>query len=161
MRLLYVKPELRDLSQGSRIAFVRVLRHLSQDSVSDYLGLTGDCKRRSMTRYEKGDRNPKDERVKKLACLFNVSFNSLKKYDYKKPEDLIYLFFWLEELIPNYRLDLSQVKNINDDRIKVLVNSLLEWKVQKLKRDRHEISYEDYLNWKLNYEIKGVGENER
>ena len=71
------------------------------------------------------------------------------------------MFFWLEELIPNYRLDLSQVKNINDDRIKVVVNSLLEWKVQKLKRDRREISYEDYLNWKLNYEIKGVGENER
>lgn len=43
----------------------------------------------------------------------------------------------------------------------MLVNSLLEWKVQKLKRDRREISYEDYLNWKLNYEIKGVGENER
>ena len=50
MRLLYVKPELRDLSQGSRIAFVRQLRHLSQDYVSDYLGLTGECKRRSMTR---------------------------------------------------------------------------------------------------------------
>ena len=161
MRLLYVKLELRDLSQGSRIAFVRVLRHLSQDSVSDYLGLTGDCKRRNMTRYEKGNRNPKDEKVKKLVCLFNVSFNSLKKYDYKKSEDLIYLFFWLEELIPNYRLDLSQVKNINDNRIKVLVNSLLEWKVQKLKRDRHETFYEDYLNWKLNYKIKGVGENER
>ena len=69
MRLLYVKPELRDLSQGSRIAFVRQLRHLSQDYVSDYLGLTGECKRRSMTRYEKGDRNPKDERVKKIAEL--------------------------------------------------------------------------------------------
>ena len=78
MRLLYVKPELRDLSQGSRIAFVRQLRHLSQDFVSDYLGLTGECKRRSMTRYEKGDRNPKDERVKKIAKLLNVSFNSLK-----------------------------------------------------------------------------------
>ena len=84
MRLLYVKPELRDLSQGSRIAFVRQLRHLSQDSVSDYLGLTGECKRRSMTRYEKGDRNPKDERVRQIAKLLNVSFNSLKKYDYHK-----------------------------------------------------------------------------
>ena len=48
MRLFYVKPELRDLSQGSRIAFVRQLRHLSQDFVSDYLGLTGECKRRSI-----------------------------------------------------------------------------------------------------------------
>lgn len=45
---------------------MRVLRHLSQDSVSDYLGLTGDCKKRSMTRYEKGDRNPKDERGRNL-----------------------------------------------------------------------------------------------
>ena len=155
MRLLYVKSELRDLSQGSRIAFVRQLRHLSQDYVSDYLGLTGECKRRSMTRYEKGDRNPKDERVRKIAKLLNVNFNSLKKYDYKNPEDLIYLFFWLEEYIPNYRLDLSQIKNINDSKIKVLINSLLEWKKQKIKRDNHEISYEEYLNWKLNYEIKG------
>ena len=100
MRLLYVKPELRDLSQGSRIAFVRQLRHLSQDFVSDYLGLTGECKRRSMTRYEKGDRNPKDERVRQIAKLLNVSFNSLKKYDYKKPEDLIYLFFLVRGIYP-------------------------------------------------------------
>lgn len=44
MRLLYVKPKLRDLSQGSRINFVRQSRHLSQDCVFDYLGLTGKCK---------------------------------------------------------------------------------------------------------------------
>ena len=73
---------------------------------------------------------------KKIAELLNVNFNSLKKYDYKNPEDLIYLFFWLEEYIPNYRLDLSQIKNINDSKIKVLINSLLEWKKQKIKRDK-------------------------
>ena len=74
MRLLYVKPELRDLSQSSRIAFVRQLRHLSQesrikfvrifrhltqDNISDDLGLTEGCKRRSMARYETSDRNTK------------------------------------------------------------------------------------------------------
>lgn len=83
MRLLYVKPELRDLSQGARIVFVRELRHL------------------------------------------------------------------------------SQVKNTNKPEIKLLINPLQEWKKQKIKREKHEISYEEYLNWKLNYEIKGVGENER
>lgn len=155
MRLLYVKPELRDLSQGSRIAFVRELRHLSQDKISEHLGLTGECKRRTMTRYEKGDRNPKDDRVKDIAKFLKVNFNSLKKYDYKNPEDLIYLFFWLEEYIPNYRLDLSQAKNINKPEIRLLINSLQEWKKQKIKREKHEISYEEYLNWKLNYEIKG------
>ena len=78
MRVLYTKPVLRDLSQGSRIAFIRQFRLMSQHTVADKLGLQHANKRRIMTRYEKGDRNPKDERVMKLACLFNVSFNSLK-----------------------------------------------------------------------------------
>ena len=59
----YAYPELRDLSQGSRIAFARHFRHKTQDYVSKELGLTGDCRRRSMTRYEKGDRNPKEDRT--------------------------------------------------------------------------------------------------
>lgn len=46
-----------------------------------------------MSRYEKEDRNPKDDRVKDIARFFKVNFNSLKKYDYKNLEDLIYLFF--------------------------------------------------------------------
>lgn len=69
MRLLYVKPELR---------------YLSQDKISERLGLNGECKRRTITRYEKGDRNPKDDRVKDIARFLKVNFNSLKKYDYKK-----------------------------------------------------------------------------
>ena len=36
---------------------------MTQDNVSDKLGLTGECKRRTMTRYEKGERNPKDYRT--------------------------------------------------------------------------------------------------
>ena len=52
MKIMYTKPTLRDLSQGSRIAFARQFRLLSQDFVSDELGITGECKRRTMTRYE-------------------------------------------------------------------------------------------------------------
>ena len=44
MQLLYAKPELKDLSQCSRIAFVRAFRRLTQVYVDDYLGLTGDGK---------------------------------------------------------------------------------------------------------------------
>ena len=97
MRLIYTKPKLKDLSQGSRIAFVRQFRFLTQDDVSDKLGLTGDCKRRTMTRYERGDRNPKDERLTEIANILNISFNSIKKYDYTKPIDLVYTLMWLEE----------------------------------------------------------------
>ncbi len=67
-----------------------------------------------MTRYERGDRNPKDERLTEIANILNVSFNSIKKYDYNKPIDLIYTLMWLEELIPNYYINFSDVLNINE-----------------------------------------------
>lgn len=88
MRLLYTKPELEDLSQGSRIAFARKFRFMTQDEVSDKLGLTGECKRRTMTRYEKGDRNPKDERTLELSKILNVNYNAIKKYDFKNTIDI-------------------------------------------------------------------------
>ena len=85
MRLMYTKQKLRDLSQGSRIAFVRQFRLMTQDDVSDKLGLTGECKRRTMTRYEKGDRNPKEDRTLGIAQILNVNMNSIKKHEYKEP----------------------------------------------------------------------------
>lgn len=74
MRVIYSKPELKDLSQGSRIAFIRQFRYMTQDEVSDKLGLTGECKRRTMTRYEKGYRNPKSDRTKELSDILKVVY---------------------------------------------------------------------------------------
>ncbi|MGM9875951.1 MAG: helix-turn-helix domain-containing protein [Bacilli bacterium] len=154
MRLLYTKPKLRDLSQGSRIAFVRQFRLMTQDNLSDKLGLTGECKRRTMTRYEKGERNPKEDRVLEMSKILNVNVNSIKKYDYKEVIDLIYTLMWLEELIPNYQIDVSNVPNVNDKNIITIKNFLSEWQIIRLKRLRREISYEKYIEWKLNYKIK-------
>jgi len=76
MRMLYMKPELDDLSQESRIAFARQFRFMTQDNVSDKLGLTGECKRRTMTRYEKGDRNPKDGRTLEIVKKYSDNYKS-------------------------------------------------------------------------------------
>lgn len=78
MRILYTKPELVDLSQGSRIAFARQFRFMTQDDISDKLGLTGECKRRTMTRYEKGKRNPKDDRTSEIAKILDININAIK-----------------------------------------------------------------------------------
>lgn len=72
---------------------------MSQDNVSDELGLVGECKRRTMTRYERGDRNPKFERVIKIASILNVSVDAVKIYEYKNAIDIIYTLLWLEEII--------------------------------------------------------------
>ena len=53
MWLIYTKPKLKDLSQYSRIVFAKQFRYMTQDNVSDKLELTGECKRRAMTRYWK------------------------------------------------------------------------------------------------------------
>lgn len=157
MRLIYTKPKLKDLSQGSRIPFVRQFRFLTQDDISDKLGLTGDCKRRTMTRYEKGDRNPKDERLTEIANILNISFNSIKKYDYNNLIDLIYTLMWLEELIPNYYINFSDVPNINELYIVTIKKFYDEWNIMRNKRLKREISYKEYIEWKLNYDLKEVG----
>lgn len=51
---------------------------MTRDEVSDKLGLTLECKRRTMTRYEKGKRNPKDKRTMELAKILNVNITSRK-----------------------------------------------------------------------------------
>ena len=55
MQLMYLKPRLKDLSQGSRIAFVRQFRQLTQDELADKLKLNGERKRRTVARYENGE----------------------------------------------------------------------------------------------------------
>ena len=152
-RLLYTKPELEDLSQGSRIAFARQFRFMTQDEVSDKLGLTGECKRRTMTRYEKGDRNPKDERTLELSKILNVNYNAIKKYDFKNTIDILYTFMWLEELIPRYKIDLSNVPNVNENNINQVKTFINEWEIMRNKRFKREISYEEYIEWKLTYEV--------
>jgi len=160
MRLIYLKPKLKDLSQGSRIAFARQFRSMTQDDVSNRLGLIGECKRRTMARYEKGDRNPKEERILEIAKILNVKVNAIKKYDYKELIDVIYTLIWLEELTPNYRIDFSDVPNINNKDILVIKNFVKEWNLMKNKRLRRQISYKEYVEWKLNYEINGEVRND-
>lgn len=157
MRVLYTKPVLKDLSQGSRIAFARQFRRVSQDYVSDNLGITGECKRRTMTRYEKGERNPKDDRTLEISKILNVNYNSIKKYDFNNPIDLIYIFLWLEELIPNYQIDLSIIQNVKNKDVLTYKNFINEWNVMRKKRKYREISYEEYIEWKLNFELEVVG----
>lgn len=147
MLSLRSKPELKDLSQGSRIAYVRYYRGMTQDNVSNALGLTGECKRRTMTRYERGQRNPKEDRTKEIAKILNVSYSSIKQYDFKDINDIYYILMWMEELYPNFgfKMDLPNNNKFN--------KALLEWNNMKIMRKNKTITYEQYLDWKLSYEI--------
>ena len=42
MKFEYLKPILKDLSKGSRLAFVRKFRDMSQKEVAEYFGFGGE-----------------------------------------------------------------------------------------------------------------------
>ena len=138
-------PILDDLSQGLRIAYIRQFRNLSQDDVSDSLGLTGECKRRTMTRYESGERSPKDERLKELSKILLTNINMIKVYDFKSESDLVYLLLWLEIKYPNLRIDI-------DTKNEIFNKFLEEWNEMRLKYQAGKIKLEDYVEWKITYE---------
>ena len=160
MRYVYLKPELKDLSQGSRIAFVREFRYMTQDNVSDKLGLTGECKRRSMARYERGDRVPKEERLQEIANILNVNVRCLKEYDFRNEEDMIYILLWMEELYPRMNIDLGLSESLPKESDIKLKRFFEEWNVMKEKRVNLELSYDDYVEWKLQYDFNKGDEYE-
>ena len=160
MRYVYLKPELKDLSQGSRIAFAREFRYMTQDNVSDKLGLTGECKRRSMARYERGDRVPKEERLQEIANILNINVKCLKEYDFRNEEDMIYILLWMEELYPRMNIDLGLSESLPKESDIKLKRFFEEWNAMKEKRVDLELSYDDYVEWKLQYDFNKGDEYE-
>ena len=110
-------------------------------------------------------RNPKDERLTEIANILNVSFNSIKKYDYNKPIDLIYTLMWLEELIPNYYINFSDVPNINELYIVTMLHNqrvlkldinpmyMLRWRIEEYFRAKKQ-NY-DFENFRIR-SLKGI-----
>lgn len=123
--------------------------------MSDSLGITGENKRRTMTRYEKGERNPKEDRTKIIADILKVNYNAIKKYDYKNPIDVIYTLMWLEELMPVIKVDLEDIKLYDKDLIKIY-KGIHVWKLMQSRRERKEISYKEYVEWKLTVDMEEI-----
>lgn len=153
MNYVYLKPELENLSQGERISFARQMRRMTQDEVSEKLGLTGECKRRSMTRYERGDRIPKEDRLLEIAKILNVNVKCLKEYNFRNDDDIIYMLLWLEEMHPRMNIDLGISEYFPNKRDKKIQKFINEWKEMRRKRQEHEITYDEYIEWKLQYEF--------
>jgi len=153
MQYIYLKPQLKNLSQGERIAFVRQFRKMTQDEVSDKLGLDGENKRRSMVRYESGDRKPKENRLLEIANILKVNPKIIKEYNFQNQEDLIYMLLWMEEQYPRMSLDFNILEYLQDKN-KLLLNFMDEWYEMRRKRLSHEITYEEYIEWKFQYEVK-------
>ena len=149
MRYIYLKPKLKDLTQGSRIAFIRLFRKLTQDDVSEKLGLAGENKRRTIARYEMGNRVPKEDRLLEIANILNVNIDDIREYNFKSPIDIIYILIWLDELYPNINVELPITDY--DKNNENLGKFVIEWNLMREKRKNRKITYKQYFEWKINY----------
>ena len=70
---------------------------MTQDKVSDKFGSYGEKKRRSMVRYENGDRKSKENRLLEIANILNVNPKIIKEYNFHNQEDDIYMLLWIVE----------------------------------------------------------------
>lgn len=60
-----------------RLKEVRLLNKMTQQNVADKIG----CSLKVYSNYERGEREPSIETLKKIATLFNVSIDYLVGYD--------------------------------------------------------------------------------
>ena len=151
---VYLDPQLEDLTVGARLAFVREFRGLTQDAVAEYLELEGENRRRTVTRYETNKRVPSEERLKKLRKLYRVNINSIKPYDFDSLEDSMYILLWLEELYPNSFKYFEIIEKYPKEQERIMMRFSDEWKEMREKRINKEITWSEYIEWKLNYHIK-------
>lgn len=152
--MYYRKPILKNLSQGARLEYVRRLRHMNEDDVAEYFGFGGMYPHKTFKSYETNYREPSKERLKDIAELYEVSINSIKKYDFNNPIDVIYSLMWLEEEFPYYEINFdcdSYNKTVYNE---IVAKTIKEWQQMKEKRENSEISDDEYLEWKLNFEIE-------
>lgn len=152
----FFRPELRDLTKGARLQFVREFRYLNEKNVAEELGLGGKDLARTIRDYERNATKPLPGRLEELAELYEVSIDAIRDYDFSNPIDLIYIAMWQEELMPYFDINIEDISNNLNEYAKEVVNGLNEWKAMKEKRENGEISDQEYIEWKLNYELENM-----
>ena len=156
MKKYFFKPEITNLSQGERLRYVRELRYMPKSYVAEHFQLGGEKPTDSIDKYERNAREPMTWRLKELADLYDVSYNAVKKFDFIYPTDFIYYHMWEEELFP-YSEFIINIEALKDTfYTDEIIRGLDAWQEMREKRENGEISDQDYIEWKLHFDIEKI-----
>lgn len=151
--MFYIKPNLKNMSQGAILEYIGGVRHMTKEDVAAYFGFGGKEPNKTIREYENNNTSPTPSRLEELAKLYEVSVYAIRKYDFTTPIEEIYYQMWYEEQYPYYQLNIDPGRfagsayNIN------VYNGIQEWEKMIERRENYEISDEEYLDRKLNYKI--------
>ncbi|HBI74439.1 MAG TPA: transcriptional regulator [Lachnospiraceae bacterium] len=140
---------------GERIRFIRNLRGMTQKWLGIAVGFPEKTADIRMAQYESGTRTPKEDLVKTLSGVLEVSPLALGVPDIDSEQGLMHTLFALEDLY-GLRVDtMDEDVCLRLDKGKSASASLSEmlttWAEQAEKYKCGEITKEEYDQWRYNY----------
>lgn len=125
--------KLKDLSQGSRIAFIRNFRGLTQAELGIRCGLRPESAGTRIAQYETNTRCPKQEMLERIARTLDIYTRFIEPYDFQDMNDVYYLRSWMDIVD----------KSFMNRHVKRLILSQSKY----VAFCTGEISHEEFLNW--------------
>lgn len=141
---------------GERIRFIRNLRGMTQKWLGQAVGFPQKTADIRMAQYESGSRTPKEDLVKALAAVLEVSPLALRIPDIDSNLGFIHTLFAVEDL-HGVRVEKNESEvHIVFDGSKPNTNSdvfqmLTAWAEQADKYRNGEISKEQYDQWRYTF----------
>lgn len=141
---------------GKRIKFFRNRKGMTQKQLGELLGFLGKTSDVRMAQYESEARVPKQDLVKEMARILDVSTHALTVPDIDTHVGLMHTLFALEDM---YGLKISEVDGeicLHLDKSMSAPDSQIDtmfhaWQKQSAKLDNGEISKEQYDEWRYKY----------
>ncbi len=140
---------------GERIRFIRNQRGMTQKWLGIKVGYPEKTADIRIAQYESGSRGPKDELIKKLAEVLDVSTAALTVPNIESYVGIMHTLFTLEDL---YGLKIDKVDgepvirlNKNAPEFLTMTKMFLAWQEQAAKWRNGEITKESYDEWRYKY----------
>lgn len=142
---------------GKRIRLFRNRKGLFQKQLGEMLGFMGKTSDVRIAQYENEARTPKDELIKEMAHIFDVSPRAITVPDIDSYVGLMHTFFALEDM---YGLKIGEIDGelcLRLDKSSKEYLCLLEmfqaWRTMAAKTEAGEITSEEYDEWRYKYPV--------
>ena len=144
------------MSIGERIRSLRMWRQVTQKQLGLLVGYSEKGADVRIAQYESGNRKPKDEVIKDLAFVMQVSEKALKVPDIDSDEGLAHTLFALEDIcgLEICEKDGRPCLMFNagaGERARKANNHLKQWLSQRQRLQDGEISRQQYDEWRYRY----------
>ena len=141
---------------GKRIRFFRNRKGMTQKQLGEILGFLGKTSDVRMAQYESEARTPKQDLIKEMAHIFDVSTHALTVPDIDTYIGLMHTLFALEDM---YGLKIGEIDGeicLRLDKSDYSTYSSMfkmfqAWQEQSAMLERGEISREEYDQWRYKY----------